>query len=428
MDNKNFDQFFSENLQTTQDFGYREGDWQEVADRLDMVAPVTGWTWKKALVPMVMTALVGAVIFLWWKLDETNGALKELKQNVIENNTWQRDTVVKTVILRDTVFAANNPRNINTHDISWVGKPSKGVVNPFLAFHNRAAYLANKNPSKHIFWWEIKNSMQSAARPSGAGSLALWAWQFAPLAVEEGGSKSVSDRYQEVPETLPGLGSNYIEQEESKRRLYAKNRPLIANPHFRLLGARLGLSVGKSFIPVSDFTNISSQNVGLKAEFLFVKNLSMVAGLDFYNLSFQTQGGFIQGDFPLPIDQFDLNDLQFAQSDQTFTQIKLGFKYTLGRDRNVQPYVGLNYLAAANFKKDFYYLFDNTIYANPEYETGIKNTDITGNGFGIDLGVEFQPQDWLNIQFETYYHSINPKLNSQYYDLIGVRTAALIQF
>jgi hypothetical protein len=408
-----FEKILSEKLKETQNFEFCETDWQEVSDRLDMHAPVATSTWKKVFVPLIMTGLLGAVGVLWWQLNQTNGELQELKKDLFENTLMQRDTVIQTVVYRDTIFAAaSQSSNINTHDISWVGKPGSGVVNPFLSLGDNLAKTINQSFSNHTFLWESLSTSTSTwgVSSKSEGNFAL-------------------ERLRNIPNNLPKLSINSISTEQSEEVIHAKNSPIVIDPHFQLLGAQIGLTVGKSFITNNQLAAVSSTNIGLKAEFLFVKNLSIVAGLDFYNLSYQTQSDFLGKEVPLPEDPIYLaDDLLFTESNQNFTQLKLGFKYTFGNESNIKPYVGLNYLATANFKKDFYYLYDPAKYAIPSFETSSKNTDITGNGFGIDLGVEYRPKNWLSIQFETYYHISNRKLESLYHDLLGVRTAALFRF
>ena len=97
---KDFDKIFSEKLQNEQAFDFRVDDWQEVSDRLDMHAPVSVWTWKKVLVPIMLASLVGVIGFLWLKLDRTSGELDKLKKDLFENPQLQRDTVIRTVVLR----------------------------------------------------------------------------------------------------------------------------------------------------------------------------------------------------------------------------------------------------------------------------------------------------------------------------------------
>ncbi|RMG80302.1 MAG: hypothetical protein D6714_14880, partial [Bacteroidetes bacterium] len=133
MKDKDFDKIFAEKLQTTQDFGFRETDWAEVADRLDQLAPAPVPTWKKWASPVLFTALGVIIGLLWHKLNQTNNALRQLKTEIQTPTPAQKDTVFQTIILRDTIFATSNQNdNINTHDISRVGKPFSGVVNPFL--------------------------------------------------------------------------------------------------------------------------------------------------------------------------------------------------------------------------------------------------------------------------------------------------------
>lgn len=405
----NFDKIFSDKLQETQEFDFQETDWQEVSDRLDMHAPVATASWKKAIVPLIMLSLLGAVGLLWLKLDNTNSELQQLKENLFERTL--RDTVIQTIVLRDTIFASENQNsNINTHDISWVGKPVAGVVNPFLSLGDNLAKNINQTFSSHSFLYESLNS------------------KIPQLGVQ-GRATDVFDQMTEAPDYLPGLTPKGVKQEEHNPILIARNAPLNNYPGFQLLGAQVGLVVGKSFIPNNQLTAVSSANWGLKAEFLLLNNLRLVAGLDFYNLKYEAQSDFLGREIPLPEDPTYLSeDLIFSQSTQNFTQLQLGLKYVFPTELSVLPYVGLNYFASAKFNKEFYYLYDPAIYSLPEFETTFQNTDITGNGFGIDLGIEYQAKDWLSIQFETYYHLSNRRLESLYHDLLGVRTAVLFRF
>lgn len=409
----NFDKIFSEKLQTEQDFDFREADWDEVSDRLDMHAPIVAPTWRKALVPIVMAGLVGVIGFLWLKLDKTSDALQDLKKDLQNNTVLQRDTVLQTVILRDTIFAAADATSrINTHDISWVGKPGTGVVNPFLSLGDDLAKNINQTFSEFDYLEKDKSET-----PYKLGVLNQ--------------KSSAIERIEGAPNSVHSIEHSYVVYEKGEEILFAKNNPITSNPHFQLLGAKFGLNIGKSFIPDNQLTAVKSTNIGLKAEFLFVKNLSLVAGLDFYNLSYQTLPDFFGGEIPQPEDPiYQQEDLFFIQADQNFTQLKLGFKYTFNtkEESNIRPYVGLNYLATANFKKAFFYQYNPDRYSVPFFETVSRNSDIIANGFGVDLGVEYQPKNWLSIQFETYYHTSNRSLESLYHDLVGVRTAALIRF
>ncbi|RMG82504.1 MAG: hypothetical protein D6714_11245, partial [Bacteroidetes bacterium] len=232
-----------------------------------------------------------------------------------------------------------------------------------------------------------------------------------------------------TPDKVPYPAATDVAEQSHTPPVAPLAQSLTGEPPFRILGAKAGITLGKTFIPDRELTAVSGTHVGLKTEFLFARKLSMVTGLDFHFLKYQTSAPhFGTGEIPLPEDPvFDPADLVFVQSDQYFTQLKIGLKYTFGEE-NVRPYIGLSYLSAFRFKKQFYYLFDPAKYTLPEWETTRQHTEFTATGGGLDVGLEYQPRERLLFQFEAFYQFSNRKPNSLFHNLLGVRTAALYRF
>ena len=55
-------------------------------------------------------------------------------------------------------------------------------------------------------------------------------------------------------------------------------------------GLKIGAVAGKSFLTAGNLSDVSSSNFGLKAEVDFPRNWSLVAGLDWFRLSYRTNG------------------------------------------------------------------------------------------------------------------------------------------
>ncbi len=427
----NFDKILAQKLQQEQEFDFRESDWQDVANTLDTAASApAAFAWKGWAAAAILLTLLGGIGWLAMELKDAKNVIQDLKNQPIADN-FRVDTIYKevAVVRVDTVFktqtitktiAAATPTNIftttpffannqrfNTHDISVTGTGMLGT-SFFSPFFNNS--------------WRTTDGARvgSIDIPTREEQLMLAA-NLKKLEL-------LDNEVLAFPETE--LPVNEIATSE----LSLDNNPRFKD-YLRPIGSKFGVSVGKSFLTASGLTNVSSSNVGIKGELSFVKNISLVGAVDWFNLGYQTTDFANLGrNIPMP-DLEDLgsanpSDLTFASVNQSFTQYKLGLKYSFPTKTTAVPYIGINYLASSHVKKDFYYFYD--IPASQGLDVQLDRNDqfsgFNSDGFGLDLGVELQTQKWLSLQIEGYYHFITPDMRSQYYDLVGIRLAALVNF
>jgi len=427
----NFDKIFSQKLQEEQEFGFRESDWQEVAGRLEtpVVAPTTS-NWKKWAVAAILLLMSGAIGWLAYQLNTANHTIDELKNQPVADN-FRVDTIYKevAVVRVDTLFQTKTitapiaqatkaiyfpffspnqfeTTRFNTHDISVTGTEMLGT-SVFSPFFNSSSYrlpVAQYQLEQNLVSADVK--IKELVAPSQLEGLAL-------SALDNG---------------EPELTLN--EAPVSELTLHHKAK---FQDYLRPTGFKVGVSAGKSFLTARDLTHVSSSNFGGKAEVDFVKNVSIVAGVDRFRLGYQTTDfENIGREIPVPdtdiLGERSLNDLVFTSVSQQFTQYKLGLKYKFSTKNNVTPYLGFNYLASSHFKKDFYYFFDldPALGLSVDVDLNTQQRRFNSDGFGLDFGVELMSKNWLSFQIEGYYHFITPEMRSQYYDLVGIRMAALI--
>lgn len=429
----NFDKILAQKLQQEQEFDFRESDWQDVANTLDAATPApAAFAWKGWAAAAILLTLLGGIGWLAMELKDAKNTIQELKNQPIAEN-FRVDTLYKEVavvrvdtifktrtitknvataaptnIFTTTPFFANNQR-FNTHDISVTGTGILGTsfFSPFFNADGtrRTAYDTRGGMA------EISADDLTNVQLANLNKLAILDGEVL--------SYPVSDlKMKDIPTASLDL--------ENKAKFQDYLRPI---------GSKFGVSAGKSFLTASGLTNVSSSNVGVKGELDFVKNISLVGAVDWFNLNYQTTDFANLGrDIPMP-DLEDLgsanpSDLTFAAVSQSFTQYKVGLKYHFPTKTTAVPYIGLNYLASSNVKKDYYYFYD--IPASQGLDVQLDGRDqfngFNSDGFGLDLGVELRTQQWLSLQIEGYYHFITPDMRSQYYDLVGIRLAALVNF
>jgi hypothetical protein len=424
----NFDKILAQKLQQEQEFDFRESDWQDVANTLDAAAPApNAFAWKSWAAAVILVSLLGGIGWLVMALTAAKNTIQELKSQPVEEN-FRVDTIYKEVavvrvdtvfktrtiataaatnIFATTPFFANNQK-INTHDISVTGAGILGTsfFSPFFNADGRRQTVDGRRGGSIGVSAEEKDVVSADLKK---------------MAILEG-------------EALAYPVTELKIKEISTSELDLNNDPRLRD-YMRPIGAKAGVSVGKSFLTANGLTNVSSSNVGLKGEVNFVKNISLVGAIDWFNLSYQTTDYTNLGrDIQMPnledLGSANPNDLTFASVSESFTQYKIGLKYNFQTKTTAVPYIGLSYLASTNVKKDFYYFYD--IPASQGLDVQLEDSDrfndFHSNGFGLDLGVELQTQKWLSLQIEGYYHFITPEMRSQYYDLLGIRLAALINF
>lgn len=418
-------------MQQEQEFDFRESDWQDVANTLDATTPApTAFAWKGWAAAAILLTLLGGIGWLAMELKDAKNAIEELKNQPIADNfrvdtiykevavvrvdtIFKTQTITKTIataaptnIFTTTPFFANNQR-FNTHDISVTGTGMLGTS----------------------FFSPFFNSSRRTVDGARVGSIGI-------PANEE---KMVLAANLKKLSILDGEVLAYPEVELPINEIATSELSLENNPRFkdylRPIGSKFGVSAGKSFLTAGSLTNVSSSNVGAKGELNFVRNISLVGAVDWFNLNYQTTDFTNLGrDIPMP-DLEDLgsanpSDLTFASVSQSFTQYKVGLKYNFPTKTTAVPYIGINYLASSNVRKDFFYFYD--IPASQGLDVQLDRSDrfsgFSSDGFGLDLGVELQTQKWLSLQIEGYYHFITPDMRSQYYDLVGIRLAALVNF
>lgn len=429
----NFDDIFAQQLQQEQEFDFRESDWQEVADRLGpSPTPVPApsfFNWKAWATAAILLSLLGGIGWLAVELKDAKDAIQELKNQPVAENL-RVDTIYKevAVVRVDTVFKtrtiataaptkyfnttpffANNQR-FNTHDISVTGTGMLGTsfFSPFFNGSRRTVFGARVGGT------DVSAETEEIDNLEGLTDLKK-------LAILDG-------------EALILPTTELKIKEVSTADLTLKNDPRMRD-YLRPIGMKIGVSAGKSFITAGDLTNVASSNVGVKGELQFVQNVSLTSGVDWFNVSYQTtEFSNLGREIPMP-DLEDLgsanpSDLTFASVSESFTQYKVGLKYAFPTKTTATPYIGINYLASSNFKKDFYYFFDIAPAQGLDVELEANNrfNRFNSDGFGLDVGVELQTQKWLSLQIEGYYHFITPEMRSQYYDLVGIRLAALVNF
>ena len=429
----NFDKIFAKKLQEEQEFDFRASDWQEVADRLDtaMPAPVpTPFAWKTWAMAAILLSLLGVIGGLAYKLQDASKTIKELQNQPIADN-FRVDTIYQevAVVRVDTVYATKNITKVvnstsyfsptpffatnqkfNTHDISVTGTGMLGTsfFSPFFNSNNRVARVSDQ------LYSGIKDISADNKENAAAADLNK-------LAILEGHPIAYGERQFKLNEI-------------SISELSLRNEPKFRD-YLQPIGSKFGVSAGKSFLTAHDLTNVASSNIGLKGELQFVKNISLTGAVDWFKLSYQsTDLANLGREIPMPVAEdlgnAQITDLLFTAVDQSFTQYKMGLKYAFPTKTTARPYIGLNYLASSHFKKDFYYFFD--VPPAQGFDVELTNANqfrrFNSDGFGLDLGVELQTETWLSFQIEGYYHFIQPSMRSQYYDLVGIRLAALVNF
>lgn len=419
MQNQDFDQFFSEQLQETQSFDFQEEDWLAVSNQLDKAGKPALFPWKAVAAGIILLSLFGAIAWLTFRLNDTSEELEDLKKEVIAQKQDRVDTVFQHIYHFDTIYAISQI-NDNTHDIRRTGQT--GYARSTGSFFSPSFFEGAQRIAKNGFDFESDvNSLIQEGRLRIMTSERLEAWKAnRSLLVANMPKQELTEIYSTSAEELSA--GDFIETELSNPRLEDYLRPI---------GLDFGVSAGRSFIIDNSLTGVSSSNFGLKTEVHFVRNLSFVGGFDFYKLRYRTVSGEIFGDVPTPSSDFgfDLNDLEHVLSEQNFLQIKLGFKYYFPTKGNIIPFAGLNYLASANVKKQFYYFFPSDLYpADSEYFLQNNHSNIQFSGFGLDFGLNYKVNQHWSIQLEGYYHLLNRKPQSQYHDLIGTRMSLLYGF
>ena len=431
----NFDKIFAQKLQQEQEFDFRESDWQEVADRLDTVAPApTVFNWKAWAVAAILLSLLGGMGWLAVKLNDATNTIKRLQNQPVAKN-FHVDTIYKevAVVRVDTVFKTRtiaaasatsyfsttpfftNNQRFNTHDISVTGTGILGTsfFSPFFKSNDRWQTVDGRRIGNV---GGLLSERKISAEENEVMALTL--------------PEALTLRDNELL-TLPATTLKIKEISTSELTLHSDPR---MRDYLRPIGSKFGVSAGKSFLAARDLTNVASSNIGLKGELQFVKNISMTAAVDWFRLSYQaTELSNLGQEIPMPTaEEFGVanpTDLTFVSVNQRFTQYKVGLKYAFPTKTTATPYIGINYLASTNFKKDFYYFFEvPTSQGFVDLDKSSRFSNYNSDGFGLDLGVELQSQEWLIFQIEGYYHFITPEMRSQYYDLVGIRLTALVNF
>ena len=443
MKDKDFDKIFSKGLIEDSKKTYDEGDWDSLAQRLDVhdaknvVLPQSGVPkWKKSLwlAPLLLLLLgVNA-----WSLMKTNESeyqneklLNELKNLETILKYQNKQIEIKTIIQRDTVIIYKYlPALPNLSE-----KPLYQMSKEF-SEQTPSVFSGNKqlSTSENIEPNEINNVQivdnQSFNKKNGR--------DLNKINSENSASSVLTNLT--LGDFLPFKNERLLKELKSQKEMIPpqlsafKDASTIIKPapyNRFFIGPSGGLIyyhaawLNKDYVEV--FRNEKSYQVGLKMEYALSDHWRVVLSGDYCPFNFHIYWQDSRYNLPQPTAYFTNNpNIKFLSvtANQSLVQGSLGMKYYFKGSR-FRPYVGGGYttMRILPFQAEYEYSeWNKIVYTEPFQSTVTINNLLLVNG-----GFEYRLNTRLSAQMDVFYNKDVNKTQKTY-DLFGLRGTLLFGF
>lgn len=398
MDNQEFDKLFSDQLQEEHNFGFRESDWEEVAARLSADRrrkPIWWWRWGLGL---LLLGLIGLSAYFYYQLKNTKGALSELHTKVTkikEEAKTAEHIIVDTIRIKDTVIQ-KIPSTV-TYTSLKIERPNVSTISK----SNQLSITNNTAPLSQ----EV-------------------------VAEENPESEIVTDLLPEIELKADSLVMTKTEKERYYLDIY--QFPVKKKGIKDRLKIGFTNAVGLTQTPADDslawLQGLDEKrltfDIGLQAEWLFTKRLSVLAGINYSYIGFKVSAGLDRYGGYYGIDDFT----EYVKISQTAIHYRLGFKYLHGDYQKWRPFAGLLLHAQSSQIWTSRQKFVPDFMEGQTVTTKTRIPDFRLNALEPVLGFEYRISKTFSWQMEAWYRYHFTSREDQFYSFMGIRNTIFYHF
>lgn len=401
MDEKDLERLMRARLEETQDFDFREEDWEELAHRLKRKRRWPLFWWPALLGAILLIALSATAWHYYQEYTTANEALvlaentiKELNNKTSQSNTTVPKTVRKTVEVIDTVYKTVI---IEKHITKQVPAQIAGIdsLEQEETFIADAAYKVNDS--------KVQNLINQDSLEIDVSLLANL--PDLPL---------TSLDYKQERKIWRAIQLPHSEQKKEQKKL---KKEIKKTKH---VGLRFGwantqnpsIPEPNDSLPGNPFLqelNRNAWNIGVAGEMNLNKKLKIIAGVNleqqYYNTNQEGTGELF--------DQVSYDTLTYGGPQLLMTRFKesslrytLGVKYQIFNEKKWMPFIGFRAEAGHILNRLItvdYQVLDGSMF---EWSTQVRNRRLPPVGLRYIspvVGLDTQLSDKWKLQFEAVY-------------------------
>jgi len=453
MDNKDFDKIFSNKLEETQSFEFRESDWAEVSERLQQPKRKKRggyWFWMLGAACLVLGL---STVYLAIDLNNTKQELATIQESLQKQQQADKSTTISktNTPIENNINIANNQRPEKENTVQTESKKNQFITNSNTESKSKTLTKTYDNTTNNLtsIATDLKNNTSPNLTTQTNEKKKLETLNAATLIANE-----ESVHRENIPSVellalnvlsafpLEELGEESIDFEPTpiipKLKKYTKSK--------NRFGITTGVSLPEKLVDVSSSDGSLNRNAfdfGLHYSRDFFKKLNVWASVSYHTISYKDKkfntllsSNFLNAERFATLGNADPSAEITSKADarKNVLQYSLGVNYFLLQKNRWGLYAGLSAHAQTKLNNKIF-VKDNQAnslsdsFLESYKEQSNKKTDaFRFHTIAAQLGYRFDLSKYLSCQLEASYQ---PKLapnSTRIYEPLGLRTVVSYNF
>lgn len=417
MQDSNFDNFFHQQLSTTQSFEIEDGDWEVVAQRLDEVLPQESRRKPVLLIVISTIAILGLLGYLSYQLGESNKKIEQMEMALKKAMTQKNNQPIAATPSMDTDNDHVNTTTTSNENIANTSATTLIEPAKVTASYNTTPTVTDKNtqPIVIVEKQEEKQTPVTAsanAEQNNTEVITSTTSQEKTIINTEKPIATATNTEATGLEIIDTLAIAANEHDLAKPNKLGKVLEAI-----KPIGYSVGLIGGRG-VSRNQFEKQphgmlqGTYNAGIKGEALFSKYVRLEGRMQYLNQTLvyhETDASKIPVTSTPPTSDFYLDKII---ANQTFLEGSIGVKCVVNPYKKFNAYVGVGIPVQYKLTQEYDFQFNHATTDDIENTpASIKpNNELMFTSIKLNGGVEYHLFENVSLQLEgTYNHQLPEK-------------------